>query len=69
MLTPKFCLAIPGSFLFTLIFLPIYAGVAPLIGFSLEYSGIVPRLWTNGIFYLMMLLVPAVCLARDYVWK
>jgi phospholipid-transporting ATPase len=61
--------AIPGSFIFTMLFLPLYAAVTPLIGFSREYEGIVPRLWTNGIFYLMMILVPAVCLARDYVWK
>jgi phospholipid-transporting ATPase len=50
-------------------FLPLYVVVAPAIGFSIEYQGMVSRLWTNWIFYLMMLLIPAVCLARDFVWK
>ncbi|KAG7527721.1 hypothetical protein FFLO_06652 [Filobasidium floriforme] len=61
--------AIPGSFVFTMIALPIYALVAPLLGFSMEYQGIVPRLWTSGVFYLCLLLFPIICLARDYVWK
>ncbi|KAF8756597.1 Phospholipid-transporting ATPase [Rhizoctonia solani] len=61
--------AIPGSFIFTMIFLPLYALAAPAIGFSTEYAGIVPRLWENGVFYLTLLLLPVVCLIRDYVWK
>ncbi len=61
--------AIPGSFVFTMLFLPLYAVVAPAIGFSTEYKGIVPRLWTNWVFYLVLLLVPIVCLTRDFVWK
>lgn len=62
-------LAIPGSFAFTMLFLPLYAVVAPAIGFSKEYQGIVPRLWTDAVFYLTLLLVPIVCLSRDFVWK
>ncbi|KAJ1305911.1 hypothetical protein OPQ81_010630 [Rhizoctonia solani] len=61
--------AIPGSFIFTMIFLPLYALAAPAIGFSTEYAGIVPRLWSNWVFYLTLLLLPMVCLIRDYVWK
>ncbi|TFK23677.1 calcium transporting ATPase [Coprinopsis marcescibilis] len=61
--------AIPGSFIFTIAFLPLYAIVAPAIGFSTEYQGLVPRLWSNGVFYLMIILVPLVCLVRDFVWK
>jgi len=61
--------AIPGSFVFTMLFLPLYAVVAPAIGFSTEYAGIVPRLWTNSVFYFMLILVPIFCLARDFVWK
>ncbi|KAG9073473.1 hypothetical protein FS749_015136, partial [Ceratobasidium sp. UAMH 11750] len=61
--------AIPGSFIFTMIFLPLYAVIAPAIGFSTEYAGIVPRLWTNWVFYLTILLLPMVCLIRDYAWK
>ncbi|TDL18612.1 calcium transporting ATPase [Rickenella mellea] len=61
--------AIPGSFAFTMLFLPLYAIVAPAIGFSTEYSGIVPRLWTDAVFYFTILLVPFVCLLRDFAWK
>ncbi|KAK1232321.1 aminophospholipid translocase [Marasmius sp. AFHP31] len=61
--------AIPGSFAFTMVFLPIYALAAPAIGFSTEYEGIVDQLWTNGIFYFMILMVPILCLARDFAWK
>ncbi|TEB37429.1 calcium transporting ATPase [Coprinellus micaceus] len=61
--------AIPGSFIFTMVFLPIYAIVAPAIGFSTEYSGMVPRLWSNAVFYIVILMVPLFCLARDFAWK
>ncbi|EIW54583.1 phospholipid-translocating P-type ATPase [Trametes versicolor FP-101664 SS1] len=45
------------------------AVVAPAIGFSTEYRGIVPRLWTDAVFYFVLLLVPIFCLTRDFVWK
>jgi len=61
--------AIPGSFVFTMLFLPVYCIVAPAIGFSTEYLNIVPRLWTDAVFYFMLILVPIVCLTRDFVWK
>lgn len=62
-------LAIPGSFVFTMAFLPIYALVAPLIGFSKEYTGIVPRLWSNLIFWMTILGLPFLLLLRDFAWK
>ncbi|PCH36737.1 calcium transporting ATPase [Wolfiporia cocos MD-104 SS10] len=61
--------AIPGSFVFAMLFLPLYAVVAPAIGFSTEYYGLVPRLWTDWVFYFMLILVPIFCLTRDFVWK
>ncbi|KAG9311983.1 hypothetical protein JVU11DRAFT_7253 [Chiua virens] len=61
--------AIPGSFVFTMLFLPLYAWIAPMLGFSTEYYGLVPRLWTDAVFYFMLLLLPVVCLARDLAWK
>ncbi|KII95736.1 hypothetical protein PLICRDRAFT_98979 [Plicaturopsis crispa FD-325 SS-3] len=61
--------AIPGSFVFTMLFLPLYAVVAPAIGFSTEYIGLVPRLWTDGVFYFVLILVPIFCLSRDFAWK
>lgn len=62
-------IAIPGSFIFTMCFLPLYAVVAPAIGFSTEYSGIVHRLWTNSVFYFVLMFIPIFCLVRDFVWK
>ncbi|KZT04791.1 phospholipid-translocating P-type ATPase [Laetiporus sulphureus 93-53] len=61
--------AIPGSFVFAMVFLPIYAVVAPAIGFSTEYYGLVPRLWSDAAFYFMLILIPIFCLTRDFVWK
>ena len=52
-----------------MLFLPLYAVVAPAIGFSKEYQNIVPRLWGDAIFYFVLLLVPILCLSRDFVWK
>ncbi|KAL1411420.1 aminophospholipid translocase [Vanrija albida] len=61
--------AIPGSFIFTMIALPLYAFIAPLLNFSLEYKGIVSRLWADVVFYFVLILFPIICLLRDYVWK
>ena len=52
-----------------MVFLPLYALIAPALGFSTEYAGLVPRLWTDAVFYFMLLLLPALCLARDLAWK
>ena len=52
-----------------MVFMPLYCVVAPAIGFSLEYYGLVPRLWTNPVFYFMLILVPVFCLTRDFAWK
>ncbi|WVR06936.1 hypothetical protein IAU60_003972 [Kwoniella sp. DSM 27419] len=61
--------AIPGSFAFTMVALPLYAIIAPLLNFSLDYKNIVPRLWADAAFYFCLILFPVVCLLRDYVWK
>lgn len=61
--------AIPGSLLFTIAFIAIYALIAPRLGFSKEYDGIVPRLYGLSDFWLAMLVVPTICLLRDLCWK
>lgn len=63
------CYSDPSSFIFAMVFMPLYCIVAPAIGFSIEYYGLVPRLWTNAAFYFMLILVPVFCLARDFAWK
>ena len=62
-------LAIPGSMGLWLMFIPIYATVAPLLHFSTEYTGLVPRLFQSPVFYLMALVIPPLCLSRDIAWK
>ncbi|GAA5960201.1 hypothetical protein JCM8115_002542 [Rhodotorula mucilaginosa] len=62
-------LAIPGSFAFTMCFLPFYAWVAPKLGFSLEYTDIVSRLWTSLVFWLTIFGLPVLLLIRDFTWR
>lgn len=64
-------IAIPGSMLIWLAFLPIYGFSAPRIGagFSTEYEGIIPNLFQSPVFWLMALVLPVVCLVRDFAWK
>ena len=64
-------MAIPGSFLIWLAFIPLYAYAAPRIGsgFSTELYGIIPVMFTSPVFYALCLVLPPVCLARDFAWK
>lgn len=62
-------LAIPGSLLIWFIFLPAYGYAAPAIGFSEEYTGLIPVIFTLPQFYLMAIILPAICLVRDFAWK
>ncbi|CAI7624889.1 unnamed protein product [Penicillium pancosmium] len=62
-------IAIPGSMFLWLVFIPAYGYAAPAIGFSQEYYGTVPVLFKLPQFYLMALVLPCICLMRDYAWK
>lgn len=62
-------IAIPGSMVLWLIFLPAYGFAAPAIGFSHEYYGTIPRVFSSPIFYLMTIVLPCLCLLRDFTWK
>ncbi|KAF2456485.1 ATPase [Lineolata rhizophorae] len=62
-------IAIPGSMIIWMIFLPVYAYVAPLTGLSMEYIGVIPRLFSSPVFWLMGLVLPFLCLLRDFAWK
>ncbi|KAK5130740.1 aminophospholipid translocase, partial [Cryomyces antarcticus] len=62
-------IAIPGSMIIWMIFLPVYATVAPKVGVSTEYNGVIPRLYTSPVFWLMGLVLPVLCLLRDFAWK
>jgi len=62
-------LAIPGSMIIWMAFIAVYATVAPKLGFSTEYEGVVPRLFTSPVFWLQGLVLPILCLSRDFAWK
>lgn len=66
----KFTLiAIPGSFIFWLIFFPIYGSIFPYANISREYFGVVPHVYGSGVFWLTLLVLPFFALIRDFVWK
>jgi phospholipid-transporting ATPase len=64
-------LSIPGSFLIWLIFIPAYSYAAPNIGggWSLELENLIPPMFTSPVFYALCLVLPPVCLVRDFAWK
>ena len=62
-------LAIPGSLVLWIIFFPIYGTIAPLIGISSEYLGLPRQLYGSWIFWTSILLLPMICLTRDFSWK
>jgi phospholipid-transporting ATPase len=62
-------LAIPGSFVLWVLLLPLYAWVAPKLGFSTEFEGVNQRLWSSLVFWAMILVLPPLCLIRDFAWK
>lgn len=66
----KFTLfAIPGSFVFWIVFFPIYASIFPHANISREYLGVVTHTYGSGTFWLMLLVLPIFALMRDFVWK
>jgi phospholipid-transporting ATPase len=62
-------LAIPGSFLLWFILMPIYAVVAPKVNISNEYIGVIERLFPDPRFWAMVIVLPPLCLIRDFAWK
>ncbi|KAL6702674.1 aminophospholipid translocase [Coniothyrium glycines] len=62
-------LAIPGSFVLWFILMPIYAIVAPKINISNEYIGVIERLFPDPRFWAMVIVLPPLCLIRDFAWK
>ncbi|KAF8849370.1 P-type ATPase-like protein [Acephala macrosclerotiorum] len=62
-------IAIPGSMIIWMVFVAVYATVAPKLGFSTEYEGVVPRLFPSPVFWLQGLVLPVLCLSRDFAWK
>ncbi|KAI0480834.1 hypothetical protein GGR56DRAFT_292017 [Xylariaceae sp. FL0804] len=62
-------IAIPGSMAFWILFIAVYGTVAPKLGFSTEYHGLVPVLFASPVFWLQTVALPILCLLRDVAWK
>jgi phospholipid-transporting ATPase len=62
-------IAIPGSFALWFALLPLYAWAAPKLGFSTEFHGMNETLWREPAFWIMMVVLPVICLIRDFGWK
>ena len=62
-------LGIPGSFFFWLVFFVIYAPLAPYVGISGEYRGLLPVLYGSKLFWFTIIILPMLCILRDYGWK
>ena len=62
-------IAIPGSMAIWYVFVAVYATVAPMIGISTEYEGLVPRLFTSPVFWLQTFCLAIFALLRDFTWK
>ncbi|KAG1259632.1 hypothetical protein G6F68_007980 [Rhizopus microsporus] len=64
-------IAIPGSMVIWFIFLPLVSYVGPLlpVDIFMEYYGIIPELFGNINYWLFFIIVPLMCVLRDYLWK
>ncbi|KAL1842730.1 hypothetical protein VTJ49DRAFT_4368 [Mycothermus thermophilus] len=62
-------IAIPGSMVIWIVFVAVYGTVGPMLGISMEYFGVIPRLFSSPSFWLQMPTLAILCLARDFVWK
>lgn len=62
-------IAIPGSLVIWMVFIPAYGTIAPKLHASTEYHGVIPQLFTNPVFWLQALVLPVLCLIRDFAWK
>ena len=57
-----------GSIGIWLIFLPVYSLIAPRLRFSAELLGM-EMLYTSGVFWFSIIVLPVMCLLRDYGYK
>jgi len=62
-------MAIPGSLGLFMVTWAIYGSIAPKFGIAPEYNGMVPYIFGSGVFWMILLIMPCLCLCRDYCWK
>lgn len=60
---------IPGSFIIWFIFIPFYTSIFPSIYIGSELYGITKPLFSSPVFWLTVIILPLICLFRDFVWK
>lgn len=62
-------LAIPGSMAIWYGFIAAYGIVAPMLGISAEYHGVIPKLYGSPQFWLQTVVLAVMCLIRDFAYK
>jgi phospholipid-transporting ATPase len=62
-------LAIPGSMAIWYGFIAVYGVVAPMVNWSTEYHGVIPKLYASPIFWLQTIVLAVMCLIKDFAWK
>jgi phospholipid-transporting ATPase len=62
-------LAIPGSMAIWWVFIAVYGTVGPPLKISVEYHGVIPKLFTSPIFWLQTIALAILCLLRDFAYK
>ena len=63
-------LSIPGSILSWFVFFPLYDNILPhYFNVAEEIHGLTVPLYSSPVFWLFIMIVPALCLYRDIIWK
>nr|XP_006820513.1 PREDICTED: probable phospholipid-transporting ATPase IA-like [Saccoglossus kowalevskii] len=62
-------LAIWGSILLWIFFFGVYSALWPTVPISAEMSGQAHAVFSSGIFWILLILMPVLVLMRDIVWK
>ncbi|KAI9179474.1 aminophospholipid translocase [Blastocladiella emersonii ATCC 22665] len=57
-----------GSIGLWMVFLPVYSLIAPRLRFSAELLGM-EMLYTSPVFWFTIIVLPVLCLTRDFAWK
>jgi phospholipid-transporting ATPase len=61
--------AIVGSYVLWILLLPLYCYIGPLIKLSPELDGMANKIYNNALFWFTIIIIPIVCVLRDYIWK
>lgn len=51
------------------VFLPLYDLIFPPLGVAKELDGVTVPLYSSAVFWLTIVILPMICLFRDFCWK